>query len=96
CVEIIIKPSSKMDGALRVEVKDDGVGMSQEDVNNILHSFDKKESLDTKGTGMAIVNCHRRLKFYYNDLILQDMTIVSELGVGTTVSFEIPFNGGDQ
>ncbi|MBU9720592.1 sensor histidine kinase [Bacillus alkalicola] len=97
CVEIIIKPSTNHSSRLRVEVKDNGVGMTKDTVEKIMNSFDMEESsFDTNGTGMAIVNCNRRLNLYYNESSIRGITIHSSLGEGTTVSFEIPFKGGDQ
>lgn len=65
-----------------MKIKDNGVGMSEEQVENIL----KKERTDSKGIGVKNVN--DRIKIYFGD----DYGIVvqSELDVGTTITIKIP------
>ncbi|MFB5682304.1 ATP-binding protein [Paenibacillus terreus] len=63
-----------------VEVIDNGKGMEQEQVNRLLSA-----AVSEKG-GIGIVNTNRRLKQLYG----RGLSIVSQRGEGTTMSFEIP------
>lgn len=65
-----------------MKIKDNGIGMSEEQVENIL----KKERTDSKGIGVKNVN--DRIKIYFGE----DYGIVvqSELDVGTTITIKIP------
>ena len=65
-----------------MKIKDNGVGMSEEQVQNIL----KKERTDSKGMGVKNVN--DRIKIYFgNDY---GIVVESELDVGTTITIKIP------
>ena len=70
------------------EVKDNGVGMTQEQVDNIL----KKELTDSKGIGVKNVN--DRIKIYFGDEY--GITVMSELDEGTTIKIKIPKVGGSE
>lgn len=65
-----------------MKIKDNGIGMSEEQVENIL----KKERTDSKGIGVKNVN--DRIKIYFGE----DYGIVvqSELDVGTMITIKIP------
>ena len=62
-----------------IRVIDDGVGMTQEAVDNIMHP----ES--SSGLGIAVKNVHDRIKGYFGPDSRMD--VESELGAGTTVTF---------
>lgn len=68
----------------RIEVEDNGVGMTQEQIDTIL--------LNPwyQGKGVAMVNINKRLNKYYG----QGLQIVSVLGQGTLVYFIVPKEGG--
>ena len=65
-----------------IRITDNGVGMSEEQVESIL----KKERTDSKGIGVKNVN--DRIKIYFGD----DYGIIveSELDVGTMITIKIP------
>lgn len=65
-----------------IKIKDNGVGMSTKQVENIL----KKERTDSKGIGVKNVN--DRIKIYFGDDY--GITVQSELDVGTTITIKIP------
>ncbi|MEC0123256.1 hybrid sensor histidine kinase/response regulator [Paenibacillus pabuli] len=67
-----------------IEVQDDGVGMSQAQIDNALE-WPKKNPSGSGGVGLT--NTHRRLNQRYG----QGLTIRSSPGEGTTISFVIPF-----
>ncbi|MEI3611269.1 hybrid sensor histidine kinase/response regulator [Pseudogracilibacillus sp. SO30301A] len=64
----------------RIAVTDDGVGMEQEKIKQILNEH------PSKVVGVGVANTNRRLKKLYGKALV----IESELGHGTTVMFEIP------
>ncbi|WP_244213833.1 hybrid sensor histidine kinase/response regulator [Paenibacillus barcinonensis] len=71
---------SRGQGYTRIEVKDNGKGMSPEQVAAL-----QEASWNSKG-GIGIANTNRRLLQRYG----RGLTIVSELGEGTMVSFDVP------
>lgn len=71
---------TRHEGYTRIEVKDNGKGMEPEKVAELLHA-----TPGGKG-GIGIVNTNRRLMQRYG----QGLSIVSEPGEGTMVSFDIP------
>ncbi|WP_309252368.1 response regulator [Paenibacillus spongiae] len=73
---------ARRDGFTLIEVKDNGKGMEQEKVIQLLNP-----TMKGKG-GIGIANTHRRLMQLYG----QGLSIVSKPGEGTTVSFVIPDN----
>ncbi|MCA0756764.1 response regulator [Paenibacillus sp. N4] len=66
-------------GGLLVTVSDDGAGMRPELLESLLKEGDSR-------TGVGFINIHRRLISLYG----KGLTIESEAGRGTTVSFEVP------
>ncbi|MFD2369538.1 LytS/YhcK type 5TM receptor domain-containing protein [Brevibacillus sp. GCM10020057] len=66
-------------GAMQIEIKDNGVGISEERLAQI-------ESRQSEGIGL--VNVHKRLQSIYGDAY--GLEIDSKPGIGTTVSFIIP------
>ncbi|MGE6576901.1 ATP-binding protein [Paenibacillus xylanexedens] len=71
---------TRHEGYTRIEVKDNGKGMEPEKVAELLRA-----TLGGKG-GIGIANTNRRLLQRYG----QGLSIVSEPGEGTMVSFDIP------
>lgn len=77
-ISIIIK---QVGNHVQVMIKDDGVGMSEEQIDKVLRlSYDADY-------GSVIQNINRRLIQLYGSGI----TIDSELNKGTTVSFKVPY-----
>ncbi|MNZ81921.1 Sensor histidine kinase YpdA [compost metagenome] len=71
---------ARMSGGTLFEVKDDGKGMDADKVSQLLDSSRRGKA------GIGLLNTDRRLK----QLFGKGLSIHSELGVGTTVSFVIP------
>ena len=82
------------DSSLMINVADDGLGMSQEKVDELNRDYEdgeEEESSETGGrrhNGVAIRNIKKRLKLYWGDAAY--MVIVSDLGVGTQVHISMP------
>jgi two-component system LytT family sensor kinase len=67
---------ARLDGAARVEVRDDGLGMSEE----------RRETAFSDGIGLS--NVSERLRVIYG--ARTTLQLASVIGRGTTVAFEIP------
>ncbi|MEK3788025.1 hybrid sensor histidine kinase/response regulator [Paenibacillus sp. FSL K6-1230] len=76
---------ARVQGGIKVEVQDNGKGMTEEQVQQLLTA-----SMHEKN-GIGIANTNRRLIHLYG----QGLSILSEPDVGTTVSFVIPQGARD-
>ncbi|GGF76069.1 putative two-component sensor kinase [Paenibacillus albidus] len=74
------------DDRLRVVVADNGKGIDEERLKEILYNMRSEE--ETAGGNIGIRNVYRRLELYYNDSVI--FNLISKVGKGTEVSFEIP------
>jgi len=71
-----------------IEVNDDGVGMNQETINQIISLTDRKEDHVGHSTGIGLINVIRRLQLFYKvDNIIE---IESKVGKGTTIRLLLP------
>lgn len=77
CIEVSIKSDEKM---LTFTVKDNGVGMDQKKLRNILES--------EPGSGVGLSNINSRLKKLYG----KGLQINSSPGIGTEVTWYVPVN----
>lgn len=82
----------KEGGLLVVQVKDNGVGMSEEQVREILSSQSEPQYSSQRIGRYAIKNVNERLSLKYNDAFRLEIT--SQPGEGTLVTIEIPFMEG--
>ncbi|MBB3112279.1 two-component system sensor histidine kinase YesM [Paenibacillus phyllosphaerae] len=73
-----------------VQVKDDGPGMEQQMVHDLMRSLATGGLTTGKGSGLALANVNKRLQLYYKDEALEGLQITSALGEGTIAQFEIP------
>ncbi|MCT4597017.1 MAG: histidine kinase [Vallitalea sp.] len=71
---------------LLITVTDDGVGMTQDDIINLINS--KKETNKTSINGIGYYNVNLRLKLIYGDNY--GLSIRSELSKYTTITIKIP------
>lgn len=85
-VSLTTKVSDRM---LRVEVADNGVGISEDKINQIHEALNDMEEEEEYRIGLR--NVHQRLVMIYGDGY--GLTIKSELGSGTRIVFEIPLGG---
>ncbi|HEY0354792.1 MAG TPA: sensor histidine kinase, partial [Flavisolibacter sp.] len=78
--------SSVKDGIALVSVKDEGIGISEEDQEHLFTSFFRgKNVINIQGTGLGLHIVKR-----YLDLLNGEAFLKSEIGKGTTVTFTIP------
>lgn len=87
-VQIIVQ-SSPRTGYILITISDNGPGMSSAMLDSIYFALREGYVSSPKGNGVGIVNVERRLRLYYGDKT-EGLTIHSEEGQGTTISFEIP------
>ncbi|WP_211748173.1 sensor histidine kinase [Paenibacillus sp. Marseille-Q4541] len=73
---------------LRVVVSDNGKGMEKERLQEVLYHMRSKE--ESGGSNIGLRNVYRRLELYYDDKV--NFSLVSRMGEGTEVSFEIPLH----
>ncbi len=74
------------DGKLVVEVRDDGIGISEERLQEIMHSLNAPEDDESHRIGLS--NVHHRLQMLYGKD--SGLEIESREGEGTIVRFSIP------
>lgn len=81
-IDVMIQP--RPENRLLFVVKDDGCGMSEERLQEILSSLEKKQ----EENGVGINNIYQRLLLFYGEEVR--FTMNSEDGKGTEISIEIP------
>jgi PAS domain S-box-containing protein len=83
---IIHVVSNVKDSEAVISVKDEGIGIANEDQHHLFSSFFRgKNALNIQGTGLGLHIVKR-----YLDLLGGDVQLRSELGKGTTITFTIP------
>lgn len=75
---------------LIIEVSDDGCGMPEEICRKILS--DEIESEDISGSGIGVKNVNERIQLRFGKKY--GLSCSSEEGVGTTVTYVLPYNEG--
>jgi signal transduction histidine kinase len=86
CVE-----ARRENGALRVDVRDNGIGIDRRDHRKIFDRFQQAGSTLTDkppGTGLGLPICREILRYFNGEIWLE-----SEVGKGATFSFSIPAAG---
>lgn len=83
-IRIII---NKEDGNIRIIIEDDGVGMTEQRLEDVHKSLEKEESLSKEGS-IGLNNINERIKLYYGEQY--GLKLTSRLGKGTAVELVIP------
>lgn len=76
------------DGSLYFSVKDNGVGIKEEELGRLMRSLHDSEDM---GDNIGIKNIYYRLQMYFNGEA--DFEITSSQGVGTLVHIRVPDRG---
>lgn len=85
--KIKISTEIKQNEVLTFRIEDTGIGIAEEDLKNIFHSFYRsKQKVDNaiKGTGLGLHICQQLLKLHDSEL-----NVKSRLNVGSTFSFDL-------
>lgn len=78
---------------IKILISDDGVGMSDDIIANIL-SEERIKPTNSRGANVAIVNIHRRLQLLYGDKY--GLSYVSSPGKGCDVTISLPKHVGSE
>lgn len=91
--EIIVEDREHIDNDivyLEVSVKDNGIGISQENLNKLFKiesGFSTPGTNSEKGTGLGLILCKEFIEIFKGSIWAE-----SELGKGTIIKFRIPVN----
>jgi two-component system, sensor histidine kinase YesM len=93
-VTVSVLPSEHED-RLVIVIEDDGGGMAPDKLHAVKLALQEGRDISSSSTGMGIANVNKRIGLYYgiNGDAGQLVTIESEKGQGTKVSFPIPLRG---
>jgi two-component system NtrC family sensor kinase len=82
--ELVIGTDPKEDGKVKIFIKDNGIGISPENLKKIFSPFFTTKPVG-KGTGLGLSICYGII-----DSMGGIMEVSSEMGVGTTFTIELP------
>ena len=91
-INILVEAVAAAD-KIRITVKDDGIGISEQKLKSIKDSMKQGGIVSETGKGMAISNVHKRLTLYYQEK-QEGLIIKSVENEETVITFEIPIDGG--
>ncbi|PHR98274.1 MAG: hybrid sensor histidine kinase/response regulator [Leeuwenhoekiella sp.] len=93
-IELKVKQLGKVDKSGKTRylfsLRDTGIGIAPQNLKKIFRAFDQEDSSTTRkygGTGLGLTISNKLL-----GLMKSNLKVSSELGVGTTFSFEVDFN----
>lgn len=92
--EVRVSAAADAGGMIRFTVADTGIGIAPEDLVRLARPFEQVEgqhSKTTQGTGLGLALTKSLIEMHGGQL-----TMESEPGVGTTVSFDLPVKRPDQ
>lgn len=92
--DIVVALSREDDDRVRIAVTDTGIGIAAEDLGRLARPFEQVEgqhSKTTQGTGLGLALTKSLIELHGGTLTLE-----SEPGRGTTVSFDLPIRRPDQ
>lgn len=82
----------EMNDRICLEIQDNGNGMNDETLNNLLNASQQEDSKNSKSSsGIGMQNVIERIKHFSGDVSNEDViSIKSVLGVGTTIQLWLP------
>jgi len=84
----------KLEDRLVINIRDNGIGMSEEKLSKILSSLNNDQYFHNDNIG--IKNVYNRLKLYYGDQFQFDIRSSSNVGTQIYISIPLDFALGDQ
>ncbi len=87
-LHIVWQQNGEKGGSLEVDVEDTGIGISEDNLNNLFHAFgqiDTRKNRNVEGTGLGLVIAKNLLNQMGGDIWVK-----STLGQGSVFSFFIP------
>ncbi|MDH5764448.1 MAG: hybrid sensor histidine kinase/response regulator [Gammaproteobacteria bacterium] len=87
-VVVVVAEDSNIDGSVTITIEDNGIGISEENIQNIFQlgqQFRREGTAGEVGTGMGLILCHDLLEKCGGRMWLE-----SELGKGTKVFINLP------
>ncbi|QNU66124.1 sensor histidine kinase [Ruminiclostridium herbifermentans] len=81
--------AEKESGILRIIVEDNGCGMDEEQMRNVIESLNEAEN--DPGQHIGLKNVHQRIRLYYGEDY--GISIESTFGKGTRVEITLPWGG---
>lgn len=85
-INIVLK---KEEDRIRIVVADDGIGMTEQRLEDVTHSLEMEEALSKKGS-IGLNNINERIKLYFGSQY--GLKISGQYGVGTRCELLIPAN----
>ncbi|MFV1884624.1 MAG: PAS domain S-box protein [Balneola sp.] len=76
---------------LKIDVKDTGIGISEETIKHVFEPFWQLDSLKNDGTGLGLTLCQKLVEFLGGEI-----SIDSKIDKGTVVSVRIPIKLSEQ
>ncbi|MGD6940994.1 sensor histidine kinase [Cytobacillus gottheilii] len=86
--ELIIR-AANVGEVIKISIKDNGKGMSDEELTNIVQHINREEGDEMKSIGLR--NIHQRLKLRYGDEF--GLSVISSKDTGTLVTLTMPVQG---
>ena len=86
--DIKVSASNNQDGSIDIRVADNGIGISEADIQNVLEPFGQSRqdsTLTHEGTGLGLAISTQLMELNGGTL-----SLTSEVGVGTTVLLHFP------
>ena len=77
--------------SIQVEVKDNGIGISPQELRSLMDSLEhseKKWPVSQPGRGIGMHNVYHRLRLFYNEKA--EFHIKSKLDIGTVITMRFP------
>jgi len=87
--EVVFELNDPVDGLLKFDIRDTGIGMSDEQIENVFLPFTQADSSTSRkygGTGLGTMICKQLV-----ELMGGEISVTSQLGVGTQFSFTFPY-----
>nr|WP_240511846.1 sensor histidine kinase [Paludifilum halophilum] len=92
---VVVKTmNAETPGHIKIMVQDNGKGIDPKKAEIINRTVKNKGISSFKGQGRALSNVNKRLHLYYEKMDLPDLQVESTPGAGTSVTIEIPAEGG--